>query len=71
MEYEYPLKADVEAFLAETSIPATVFGVRATKDRNFVRQLRNGRQCLPKTEARVRAAMAELRAEVAAEGEAA
>ena len=58
-----PLLLDIEAFLAETGTVATRLGLDALKDASFVSDLRNGRQYLPRTELRVRATMAAIRAE--------
>jgi 2,4-dienoyl-CoA reductase-like NADH-dependent reductase (Old Yellow Enzyme family) len=50
--------ADVEAFLSERSMEASLFGRKALKDPNFVFELRTGRCPNLRTIQRVRAFMA-------------
>jgi hypothetical protein len=52
---------DVETFLQAHDISPTAFGDLAMKDRHLVRQLRAGRYCFPKTEAKIRNFMATYR----------
>jgi tRNA-dihydrouridine synthase len=47
----------IERHLKQTGTFASVFGREAMNDPAFVRQLRNGREPRPKTEARVLAAI--------------
>jgi hypothetical protein len=58
MEQNSDIRADVEAFLAETNMSQTAFGKAALKDPRLVHGLRKGRRLWPETEARVREFMA-------------
>jgi hypothetical protein len=51
------LLRDVEAFIETHEIAESRFGVEALEDKNFIRDLRNGRRVWPETEARVRSFM--------------
>ena len=48
------LLSEVEAFLKDSPLSATRFGLDAVGDRNFVHQLRAGRRCWPETVLKVR-----------------
>lgn len=63
----HPILIEIEAFLSETGMSASAFGALAANDRNLVHQLRSGRFCFPKTEAKVREAFAKVRAQRASE----
>lgn len=53
--------SEVESFLKRNpQVSATSFGVRATKDRHLVRQMRAGRRLWPETIARVRKFMSDF-----------
>ena len=43
----------IELFLKRTGMSATVFGLRATKNPNFVFRIRSGGQCLDSTKEKV------------------
>ena len=43
----------IEDFLRKTRMSATTFGLKATKNPNFVFRIRNGAQCLDKTKEKV------------------
>jgi len=49
---------EIEKFLRRTDMPATKFGRLAIGDPGLVRDLRNGRELRPRTEARVEAFLA-------------
>jgi hypothetical protein len=55
------LLSEVEAFLSETGMPATIFGRQEMNDASFVPDLRAGRECRRSTRERARAAMQRLR----------
>jgi hypothetical protein len=55
------LLADIESFLVTQGMSATAFGEKALNHRHFVRQVREGRECLPKTVRKVRAFMQEYK----------
>lgn len=54
---------DAEAFAATHSLSDSQFGVLAVNDKNFLRDLRDGRRLWPETEAKVRTFMATYRPE--------
>jgi 2,4-dienoyl-CoA reductase-like NADH-dependent reductase (Old Yellow Enzyme family) len=58
--------AEVEAFLREKGVDPTVFGRDAMRDPTFVFRLRRGRESKTGTIDKVRAYMAEQRAQAAA-----
>lgn len=57
------LLEDVEAFIGTHELSDSQFGVSAMNDKNFVRDLRNGRRLWPETETKVRRFMATYRPE--------
>ena len=57
-----PLLSEIEAFLETHKMGAIRFGTMAMGDRNFIRDLRNGRRTWPETENRARLFMATYRA---------
>lgn len=60
------LIVEIDAFLEETGISPTAFGVRALNDGRFVERLRKGANTTIKTVDRVRAYIAAERAKMAA-----
>lgn len=60
-----PLPDAIDAFIGKTAMSPVTFGRLAMKDPHFVRDIRSGRRVWPETEAKVRAFMAEYRAEPA------
>lgn len=56
-----PLLRDVEAFLGETGMAPTAFGLSVMRDARFVPELRRGRELRRRTAARVREQMAYYR----------
>ena len=57
------LLADIDQFLERTDMAPSVFGDRAVKDPNFVRNLRSGREPRFGTTQRVRDFMAQYESE--------
>jgi len=47
----------IDAYCETHSLPPTVYGRLFMRDPNFVGELRDGRECLPRTVARLEAAM--------------
>jgi hypothetical protein len=60
------LLADIDQFLDRNGMAPSVFGDRAVKDPNFVRNLRSGREPRFGTTQRVRDFMAQYRADASA-----
>jgi hypothetical protein len=60
-----PILEEVEAFLAESAMTPTAFGMRALNDPTFVHELRRGRECKRITRARVQEF---IKSELAARG---
>lgn len=57
--------AEIEAFIAEHKLSESQFGIDALNDKNFVPQLRTGRDIRMGTAEKVRAHMAEYREQAA------
>ena len=53
------LIADIERYLAERNMKPGTFGNYAVGDGKFLKRIKRGGQCLPSTEAKIRAFMAE------------
>lgn len=60
------LLTDIELFCARHSMGESIFSLNAMNDKSFVSSLRKGRRLWPETELKVRAFMADYRADQAA-----